>query len=142
MTGMKIIKYIQLFRYLLEVEASTPVLACKTIRKIRALPRDLKLAVWDVLEGRLPDVAYQDITLDELVNTEQMKPIRAILMLDWIRREPDAAMYYMQTERYAAPLTITEADKEMLRQALEKWNAEEAREECEEDKEDILIEEK
>lgn len=139
---MKIIKYIQLFNYLLAEEDSTPMFACKTIRKIRALPHDLKLAVWDVLEGRLHDVAYYEVTLDELVNTEHMKPIRAILMLDWIRREPDEAMYYMQSERYAAPLTITEADKEMFRQALEKWNDKGIKEDEEENKEDILIEDK
>lgn len=139
---MKIIKYIQLFNYLLAEEDSTPMFACKTIRKVRALPRDLKLAVWDVLEGRLPDVAYYEVTLDELVNTEHMKPIRAILMLDWIRREPDEAMYYMQSERYAAPLTITEADKEMVRQALEGWKSKETKGDDEENKEDILIEDK
>lgn len=139
---MKIIKYIQLFNYLLAEEDSTPMFACKTIRKVRSLPRDLKLAVWDVLEGKLPDVAYYEVTLDELVNTEHMKPIRAILMLDWIRREPDDAMYYMQSERYAAPLTITEADKEMVRQALEGWKSKETKGADEENKEDILIEDK
>lgn len=139
---MKIIKYIQLFNYLLAEEDSTPMFACKTIRKVRSLPRDLKLAVWDVLEGKLPNVAYYEVTLDELVNTEHMKPIRAILMLDWIRREPDEAMFYMQAERYAAPMIITESDKEMLRQALEKWKDKESQKECVDDKEDILIEDK
>lgn len=139
---MKIIKYIQLFSYLLAEEDSTPKYACKTIRMVRLLPRDLKLAVWDVLEGKLPEVAYCEVTLDELVNIEHMKPVRAILMLDWIRREPETAMYYMQSERYAAPLTIAESDKEKIRQVLEGWKNKETKDDDEENKTDILIEDK
>lgn len=140
---MKIIKYIQLFNYLVTEEDANPINACRTIQKIRQLPNELKLAVLDVLESKIPDVEYHDISLAELVNNDKMKPVRAILMLDWIRREPAIAMRYMEIERNRAPQAVTESEKEMLKKVLEKLNSEELSVDKEENKEDIeIVEEK
>lgn len=139
---MKIIKYIQLFNYLVTEEDANPINACRTIQKIRQLPNELKLAVLDVIEGKIPYVEYHDISLEELINNDKMKPIRAILMLDWIRREPAIAMRYMEIERHKAPQTVTESDKEMLEKVLEKLNSKESSIDEEENKEDIEIIEK
>lgn len=139
---MKIIKYIQLFNYIVTEEDANPINACITIQKIRQLPNELKLAVLDVIEGKIPYVEYHDISLDELINNDKMKAIRAILMLDWIRREPAIAMRYMEIERYKAPQTITESDKEMLEKVLEKLNSKESSIDEGENKEDIEIIEK
>lgn len=139
---MKIIKYIQLFNYIVTEEDANPINACRTIQKIRQLPNELKLAVLDVIEGKIPYVEYHDISLDELINNDKMKAIRAILMLDWIRREPAIAMRYMEIERYKAPQTITESDKEMLEKVLEKLNSKESSIDEGENKEDIEIIEK
>lgn len=140
---MKIIKYIQLFNYIVTEEDANPINACRTIQKIRQLPNELKLAVLDVLEGKIPDVEYHDISLAELVNNDKMKPVRAILMLDWIRREPTIAMRYMEIERNRAPQAVTESEKEMLKKVLEKLNSEELSIDKEENKEDIeIVEEK
>ena len=139
---MKIIKYIQLFNYLVTEEDANPINACRTIQKIRQLPNKLKLAVLDVIEGKIPYVEYHDISLEELINNDKMKPIRAILMLDWIRREPAIAMRYMEIERHKAPQTVTESDKEMLEKVLEKLNSKESSIDEEENKEDIEIIEK
>lgn len=139
---MKIIKYIQLFNYIVAEEGSSPINACRTMQKIRQLPDELKLAVLDLLEGKIPYLEYHDISLDELINNDRMKPIRAILMLDWIRREPAVAMRYMETERYRAPQTITESDKDMLKKVLEKLNSKEVCDDVEKNKDDIEIAEK
>ena len=114
---MKIIKYIQLFNYI------------------------VKLAVLDVVEGKIPYVEFHDISLEELINNDQMKPVRAIFMLDWIRREPAIAMRYMEIERHRAPQTVTDSDKEMLEKVLEKLNAKDTSI-AEDNKEDIEIVEK
>lgn len=138
---MKIIKYIQLFNYLISEEGFKPVYVYHTIQKIRQLPAELKDAVLDTLEGVMPNVEYHEVTLEELIEKDKMEPIRAILMLDWIRREPAVAMRYMERERYRAPQTITDSDKEMLEQVLDKLNAKE-KEDSAENVEDIIIEEK
>ena len=138
---MKIIKYIQLFNYIVTEEDSNPINACRIIQKIRQLPDELKLAVSDVVEGKIPYVEFHDISLEELINNDKMKPVRAILMLDWIRREPAIAMRYMEIERHRAPQTVTDSDKEMLEKVLEKLNAKETSI-SEDNKEDIEIVEK
>lgn len=120
---MKIIKYIQLFNYIVTEEEFNPINAGRVIQKIRQLPNELKLAVLDVIEGKIPSVEFHDISLEELINNDKMKPVRAILMLDWIRREPAIAMRYMEIERHRAPQTVTDSDKEMLENVLEKLNA-------------------
>ena len=138
---MKIIKYIQLFNYIIREEGLDPINACRTIQKIRQLPVKLKLAIFDIIESKMPYIEYHDISLDELINNDKMKPIRAILMLDWIRREPAIAMRYMEIERYKAPQTITDSDKVMLEKVLKKLNSKEINTE-KENKEDIEIIEK
>lgn len=120
---MKIIKYIKLFDYIISNEDSNIIDACRTIQKVRQMPNELKLAVLDIIEGKMPYVEFHDISLEELINNDKMKPIRAILMLDWIRREPAIAMRYMEIERHRAPQTVTDSDKAMLEKVLEKLNA-------------------
>ena len=85
---------------------------------------------------------YHGISLNELIGNDKMKPVRAILMLDWIRREPAVAMRYMEKERYRAPQAVTESDKEMLKKVLEKLNAKDQDTDKEDNKEDIEIAEK
>lgn len=139
---MKIIRYIQLFRYIITEESTNPVNACRMIQKIRQLPDELKLAVLDVINGKIPYIEYHGISLNELIDNDKMKPVRAILMLDWIRREPAVAMRYMEKERYRAPQAVTESDKEMLKKVLEKLNAKDPDTDKEDNKEDIEIAEK
>ena len=140
---MKLIKYLQLFRYLSEEENLSPIYAYKRIMKIRRLPAELKCAVLDIIEGKsVPDIGYYDVTLQELINEDQMKPIRAILMLDWIRREPDSAFRYMESGHYKGNQEVTEKDKEMLREVLAKLHASDNVDKEEKNEEDILIPEK
>lgn len=97
---MKIIKYINLFRYLIEDEGLNPTSAYRNIQRIRKLPRELKQAIFDILSSYVPDIEVEGVSFRELTEDDGMKPIRAILMLDWLRREPAIATRYMATERH------------------------------------------
>ena len=97
---MKIIKYISLFKYLIEDEGLNPMSAYRNIQRIRMLPPEFKQAVFEVLSSYVPDMEIGGVSFRELTENDGMKPISAILMLDWLRREPAVAIRYMATERY------------------------------------------
>jgi len=109
---MKVIKYISLFRYLTHTEGLSASEAYRNVQRIRKLPIELKEAVYDVLSSVSPNVSYEGVSFHELTDVEGMKPIRAIFMLDWIRREPVAAMQYMATERLRHSLFVKTVDVE------------------------------
>lgn len=120
---MKIIKYIQLYNYLISEEGLNPISAYRSIQRIRVLPSELKYSILQVMQGEFPNIEYHDVTLNELIENEHMKPVRAILMLDWIRREPAVAMRYMETERLRAPMQFSDSDKDKIKKALERLNS-------------------
>ncbi len=137
---MKIIKYVQLYNYLISEEGLDPISAFRSIQRIRELPSELKGSVLQVMQGEFPDLEYHDVSLNELIENEHMKPVRAILMLDWIRREPVVAMRYMETERLRAPMHFTDSDQEKIKKALERLNSKESgSHENSSDKSDIEI---
>ncbi len=105
-----VIKYILLFNYLIKKEGLSAIEAYRNIERIRNLPPKLKQAVFDVLNSLIPDIEYEGVSYKELVDEDDMAPIRAILMLDWIRREPIAATKYMAKERLLSPLRFTIKD--------------------------------
>lgn len=116
---MKLIKYIQLFKYLIEEEGLNAFSAYQSIQRVRQLPLEFKEAVLMVLEGKFPHLEYHEVSLEELIEKEHLKPIRAIMMLDWIRREPAVAMRYMESEKLRAPQTITKSDRKKVEEALQ-----------------------
>ena len=120
---MKIIKYIQLYNYLISEEGLNPISAYRSIQRIRVVPSELKNTILQVMQGEFPNIEYHDVTLNELIENEHMKPVRAILMLDWIRREPAVAMRYMETERLRAPMQFSDSDKDKIKKALERLNS-------------------
>ena len=120
---MKIIKYIQLYNYLVSEEELNPISAYRSIQRIRVLPSELKNLVLQVMQGEFSNIEYNEVTLNELIENEHMKPVRAILMLDWIRREPAVAMRYMETERLRAPMQFSNSDKDKIKKALERLNS-------------------
>lgn len=136
---MKIIKYIQLYTHLIEEEGLNPISAYQSTLRVRKLPVELKDAVSQVLDGMCPEVEYHEVTLRELIEKDEMKPIRAILMLDWIRREPAIAMRYMAFERLHAPQHVTDDDKAKLKAALQRLKVEETPQ-SEKDETDIPVE--
>ena len=101
---MKVIEYIKIYNYLKEVEELDVIDTLRTIYRLRKLPKELLLAVETVISGKTPVITINGVSYEELVEKDGMKPIRAILMLDWIRREPEAAFAYMAECTRRAPI--------------------------------------
>lgn len=120
---MKFIKYIQLFNYLTSDEKLNPWSACRSIQRIRKLPKEYKEAVLDVLEGTEPDLEEHGVTIRDIREKDNMAPVRAILMLDWIRREPAVAARYMELESRHASQQVSENDQRQLEAALQRLKA-------------------
>ena len=59
---MKIIKYISLFKYLIEDEGLNPMSAYRNIQRIRMLPPEFKQAVFDVLSSYVPDMEIEGVS--------------------------------------------------------------------------------
>ena len=118
---MKIIEYAKLTAYLLEEEGLNPVSSCRNIQKVRTLPTELKKAVLCVLNGGIPDIEVEGVSFLDLTEKDGMKPIRAILMLDWLRREPAVATHYMASQRWRAPIkALTNEEKQKVIATLER----------------------
>ncbi len=120
---MTIIKYMHLLKAVVEETGLHPTAVYDAIIKIRQLPDELKAVVYEILNGNIPNVEYHSVALQDIIEKDKIAPLRAVLMLDWIRREPAIAMRYMEIERYHAPQKVTEADKQMLNTVLEKLHA-------------------
>lgn len=120
---MIILKYISLCKYLTQEEGLNPYEAYRNIQRIRNLPPELKEGVFDVISSLCPNVEYEGVSYRELTE-EGMRPIRAILMLDWIRREPVAAMQYMATERLRHSLVMETKETESLMKEEDKSDIE------------------
>lgn len=118
---MTILRYIHLYSYLTNKENLSRKAAMRTIFRIRKLPQLLKLATIDILDGFIPDLTINNVSLEELINRDGMKPIRAVLFLDWVNREPRAAMQYMvnMEAREIIP-ELTEEAKERMTANLER----------------------
>jgi len=115
---MKIIRYISILNYLVKEEHQPIIDAYRTIQSVRQLPSDLKEAVYYAIEGRIIDIEVQDVSLQELIEKDGMSPIRAILMMDWLRREPAVAIRYLGGEKLRTPQKISESSREMLDDAI------------------------
>ena len=85
---MNIIQYVKLYNYLSDIEKMSGKAVLRTILRIRKLPLELKNAIIDVMDGLIPNISIHSVTLEELINEDDMTPVRAILFLDWLRREP------------------------------------------------------
>lgn len=105
-----------------------PLSAYRSVQRIRKLPTDFKTAIEKVLSGLMPDMEYHGVTLNELIEKENMKPVRALLMLDWIRREPAVAMRFLETEKLRAPMQFSQQDRDRIKEALERLKVKENKE--------------
>ena len=89
--------YIELLKYLMssEGEGLTFVQAVRNIGRIRRMDPEIKSALGKFLQTGKCNHEEAGVTFAELVNSEQMKPIRAFLMLDWLKREPVSALKHL-----------------------------------------------
>ena len=118
---MKVIEYVKIFNYLKDVEELDLVNILRTIYKLRKLPKELLLAVDSVISDKEPTITINGVSYEELVEKDGMRPIRAILMLDWIRREPDAAFTYMaECTRRAPIMPLNSEELDEVQSAIER----------------------
>lgn len=137
---MKIIKYKDLLNYLIEEDGLTIPEALRTIRRIRQLdPRILKgVEAW--IDGATPDLAFAGVSYADLVETEKMRPIRAFLFLDWLRREPAIATDYLCTKLKKDSIAeLDDANRILLEEAARRLQAVPDQPDRPEDETDIRI---
>lgn len=119
--NMRIIEYIKLFNYLRDVEELEGMDIIRTIYRLRKVSKELLTGVYLILQGKEPEISINGVTYEELVERDGMRPIRAILMLDWVRREPEAAFAYMAEDFRRAPIQpLNDDEKYELERAIEK----------------------
>lgn len=109
---MKIIEYKKLYKYLQEndgIQGKDNRDTLRVIFEIRKLPKEYKQAILDIIDNRPPCLSeIEDISYNDLIEKYNMRPIRAVLMLDWIRREPDEAIQYLYESFHRASLSIND----------------------------------
>lgn len=115
------IKYIRLYNYLTQDEKLSSRAALRNILRIRKLPVEYRKAIVDIMDGLIPCVSCNNITLDELINKDGMSPVRALLFLDWVRKEPANAIKYMakDTLRDSHPM-LSDTGNEALNKDIER----------------------
>lgn len=119
---MKAIQYFKLFTYLRDTEELEGIQIFRTINRVRKLPNDFLIEVQRILEGEEPNLEINGVSYEELREKDGMRPIRAILFLDWIRTEPEAAFSYMAegAHRRAPIQPLNNDEKEELALAIER----------------------
>lgn len=100
-------KYIDLFNYLISKDGEdlSLVQAVRNIGRIRKLDPVIKEALVGFLNTGKCSHTEAGVCFTELVGTEKMKPIRAFLMLDWLKREPISALKYLALRGVHADLS-------------------------------------
>ena len=100
-------KYIDLFNYLISKDGEdlSFVQAVRNIGRIRKLDPVIKEALVGFLNTGKCSHTEAGVCFAELVGTEKMKPIRAFLMLDWLKREPISALKYLALRGIHADLS-------------------------------------
>ena len=115
---MVVISYIKLYKKMQE-EGFSALQAFRNMGRIRKMDPSILKALQEWLEGGYPVLTVNGVSFEELVEDEDMNPIRAFLMLDWIHREPASAMRYMAVERYVGKdIQLSESEKKKLDEVI------------------------
>lgn len=99
--------YIDLLTYLIskDGEGLTFVQAARNIMRIRTMDPEIKRALLQFLKTGTSSHTEADVCFTELVGSEGMTPVRAFLMLDWLKREPIAGLKYLALRGIHADLS-------------------------------------
>lgn len=98
-------KYIDLYNFLREKEELTRVQAIRSIIDVRKFTPEIKNAMGKWAATGKCDLTVADVSFNELTKVENMKPIRAFKMLDWLSREPVMAHRYLAQRVMLADLS-------------------------------------
>ena len=79
---MVVISYIKLYKKMQE-EGFSALQAFRNMGRIRKMDPSILKALQEWLEGGYPVLTVNGVSFEELVEEEDMNPIRAFLMLDW-----------------------------------------------------------
>lgn len=106
-------KYIDLFNYLISKDGENLsfLQAVRNISRIRKLDPVIKEALVGFLNTGKCSHTEEGVCFTELVGAEKMKPIRAFLMLDWLKREPTSALKYLALRGIHADLSEVDSAK-------------------------------
>lgn len=99
--------YIELLNYLMSKDGEdlSFVQAVRNIGRIRKLDPEIKKALISFVNTGKCSHTEAGVCFTELVGGERMKPIRAFLMLDWLKREPITALKYLALRGIHADLS-------------------------------------
>ncbi len=99
--------YIDLFCYLIsrDGEGLSIGQAIRNIGRIRKMAPEIKSALKRYIDSGKCSHSEAGVSFTELIGSEGMKPIRAFLMLDWLKREPIAALKYLALRGIHADLS-------------------------------------
>ena len=98
-------KYIDLYNYLRDHEELSRTQAIRSILDIRKLDPEIKKALAEWAKKGKCDLTIEGVSFYELVASEDMKPIRAFKMLDWLKREPAIAHRHLAQRIMRADLS-------------------------------------
>lgn len=120
---MKIITYKKLYEHFLHVMQQTRSEALRNLWRTRNLPPEFKTVIYHILENNpaeYRDFKVNEVTLTQLVNDEDMKPVQAVFFLDWLRREPYHALNFLASHRLKSPFERDEDVINELKAAYER----------------------
>lgn len=118
---MKIIEYTKLYEHLTKEEHLSAWEAIRSIAKVRKLAPEILKAIKEWSYGIVPEIAINGVSYSELTEMEDLKPIQAFLMLDWLKRDPVAAMRFMETERLRSQIKpLSNEEKQTVGEAIKK----------------------
>ena len=97
---MSAIKYVQLLKYLMKEEHFSEMEALRTISRVRRMHIEIRKAFFRWFNGYCPELTIEGVTFRELIEEENMRPVRAFLFMDWLRREPGIALTALVSLRH------------------------------------------
>lgn len=124
---MGTLSYKKLYKYYIEIEQLSACATLKNIWKVRNMSKELKEVIVQIISKELDkqDVSISNIevhgvSLSELVEQEEMTRIGAIQFLDWLMREPYAAIEFLHTEQLRTPMEpLNDEEQEMVKRAID-----------------------
>ncbi len=104
-------RYLDLYNFLRNKEGLNRVQSIRSIIDVRKLDHEIKTALIKWFDTGTCDLIIEDVSFVELITKENMMPIRAFKMLDWLKREPAFAHRYLAQRKLRADLSLVGSAK-------------------------------